>query len=563
MDLAIEADFDEAFGMDTVDDTKSLQADFNRSFKTNVEELKNRSAAKSSPEHSQESDVDCVLNSINPDASPAGSVIEKSSEFPDQDEMEDDEIDRLDSQFSEVDSIVPSSQTESQQLSSSTDQNSPADQNSPIDQVTTSQEVLLLTNPVFRLPDHVIGYLKVKHITSLFQWQYDCLTAHPGILAGTKNLIFSAPTSAGKSIIADILIHNQLSKTPKKKVLIVLPYISLANEKMQQLQNMFKFSNFSIGGFMGNALPSGGFPATDIAVCTIEKANNIVNKLVAEGKLADIGMVVVDELHEIGTSERGHLLEQMLTKIKFSKKQGTRSEPGKETEPIDVQVVGMSATLPNLKELADWMDAQLFESDFRPVPLQETIKIGTEISKVERTPGKERPDLILHRTIDKVDIKWHEDKSNLLALALETVLEGYSVLVFCNSKSSCEERAKSLAAAIQGIVRMKTEKPNLLKAQATLKNEVLKNDGAFQKEIQEQLSKTPANLDSTLKATLLSAVAYHNADLSVDERDIIESGFKDGHIRVIFCTPTLAAGVNLPGKCAFRFFHIQSIFSLS
>ena len=309
---------------------------------------------------------------------------------------------------------------------------------------------------------------------------------------------------------------------------------------------------------MGNALPSGGFPATDIAVCTIEKANNIVNKLVAEGKLADIGLVVVDELHEIGTSERGHLIEQMLSKIKYSKEQGAQSEPGKEAQPIDVQVVGMSATLPNLKQLADWLDAQLFESDFRPIPLKEMIKIGNEIKEVVRSADKDVPDLNFIRTTEELEIKSRNDTSHLLALALETVLEGYSALVFCNSKKDCERRAKDLTTFIQNILNFDPSKPmdetvksKLLKGQEILKNQVLQKDAAFQKEIQEQLSKTPANLDSTLKTTLLCAVAYHNADLSMDERDIIESGFKEGHIRVIFCTPTLASGVNLPGKCSF------------
>ena len=162
----------------------------------------------------------------------------------------------------------------------------------------------------------------------------------------------------------------------------------------------------------------------------------------------------------------------------------------------------------------------------------------------------------LIREVSELDIKWKDDSSYLMALALETVLDGHSVLVFCNSRRDCERNAEFLAQKIGQIVQFDPDKtrasddvkPKVLKAQSILMSQVLKNDRAFQIDIQEQLSRTSANLDHLLKMTLLSAVAYHNSNLTMDERDIIESGFKEGHIRVIFCTPTLAAGVNLPGE---------------
>ena len=120
---------------------------------------------------------------------------------------------------------------------------------------------------------------------------------------------------------------------------------------------------------MGSVSPAGGIKVTDIAIATIEKANGIVNRLMEEGELGTVGCIVVDELHLLGDPSRGYLLELLLTKIRYV-------SGGQEDADKTVQIVGMSATLPNLQDLAGWLDASLYTTDFRPVPLTENIKIG-------------------------------------------------------------------------------------------------------------------------------------------------------------------------------------------
>ena len=68
---------------------------------------------------------------------------------------------------------------------------------------------------------------------------------------------------------------------------------------------------------MGSQAPPGGMKRADIAICTIEKANSIVNRMLEEGSLPDLGCVVVDELHLLGDPSRGYLLELLLTKIRY------------------------------------------------------------------------------------------------------------------------------------------------------------------------------------------------------------------------------------------------------
>ena len=65
-----------------------------------------------------------------------------------------------------------------------------------------------------------------------------------------------------------------------------------------------------VEGYMGSHAPPGGFVSVDIAVCTIEKANSLLNRLLEENKaLSSLGIVVVDEMHMIGDPHRGYLLE--------------------------------------------------------------------------------------------------------------------------------------------------------------------------------------------------------------------------------------------------------------
>ena len=71
-------------------------------------------------------------------------------------------------------------------------------------------------------------------------------------------------------------------------------------------------------GYMGSHAPPGGLISVDIAVCTIEKANSLLNRLLEEKKaLSSLGIVVVDEMHMIGDPHRGYLLELFLTKVRY------------------------------------------------------------------------------------------------------------------------------------------------------------------------------------------------------------------------------------------------------
>eukprot|EP00094_Tigriopus_californicus_P010747 TCALIF_10365-PA protein Name:"Similar to POLQ DNA polymerase theta (Homo sapiens)" AED:0.03 eAED:0.03 QI:160/0.93/0.76/1/0.81/0.88/17/0/1134 len=385
------------------------------------------------------------------------------------------------------------------------------------------------------LPEMVLMRYRQKGISSMFPWQSQCLTIGSVLEGG--NLVYSAPTSAGKTLVAELLLIKRVLESRKKGILI-LPFVSLAREKMFALQALLQDLPIRVMGFMGSQSPPGGLKRTDLAICTIEKANGLINRALEDGSLSDIGCVVVDELHLLGDPSRGYLLELLLTKIRYM----SFKEPN-----CDIQIIGMSATLPNLDLLALWLDADLFKTDYRPVPLTETIKVGNRIFSNQ---------FEFVRSL-KPQVHIENDSDHLVYLCLETILCGHSVLVFCPTKNWCEKLADTVAKAFFQLGRPNPSDMDLdsreirAKIQAEIKGKELQ-------EVMEQLKRSPAGLDPVLAKAISFGVAYHHAGLTFDERDIIEGSFKRGALRVLIATSTLSSGVNLPARrvivrCPFTF----------
>ncbi|XP_010158189.1 PREDICTED: DNA polymerase theta-like, partial [Eurypyga helias] len=363
----------------------------------------------------------------------------------------------------------------------------------------------------------------------MFEWQAECLML--GQVLEGKNLVYSAPTSAGKTLVAELLILKRVLET-RKKALLILPFVSVAKEKKCYLQALFQEVGVRVEGYMGSMSPAGRFSALDVAVCTIEKANGLINRLIEENKMDSLGVVVVDELHMLGDSRRGYLLELLLTKVRYvtekvAKRQGKMTSPGFG----GIQIVGMSATLPNLGLLASWLDAELYCTDFRPVPLKEQVKIGSNIYDSSMN--------LLREFRPKLQPKGDED--HVVSLCYETVCDGHSVLLFCPSKNWCEKLADIIAREFYG----------LQQAESSARNPALAPVGVDREgidEVLDQLKRSISGLDSVLQRTLPWGVAFHHAGLTFDERDIIEGAFRQGLIRVLAATSTLSSGVNLPAR---------------
>jgi DNA polymerase theta len=136
-------------------------------------------------------------------------------------------------------------------------------------------------------------------------------------------------------------------------ILFIVPFVSLAEEKGRYLRKIWSDMNIGIKIFHGGE--DGGNKLTsdiDVAVCTIEKANIIINNLLEDNNEDQVRMIVIDEVHMLSDSKRGFLLEVLLSKVKYLLKD-------------KIQVVAMSATLPNITDLASWLHASLYTTEYR------------------------------------------------------------------------------------------------------------------------------------------------------------------------------------------------------
>uniref|UniRef100_A0A5F9CWR7 DNA polymerase theta n=1 Tax=Oryctolagus cuniculus TaxID=9986 RepID=A0A5F9CWR7_RABIT len=387
---------------------------------------------------------------------------------------------------------------------------------------------LLLAN--WGLPTAVLEKYDSFGVKKMFEWQAECLLL--GQVLEGKNLVYSAPTSAGKTLVAELLILKRVLEM-RKKALFILPFVSVAKEKKYYLQSLFQEVGIKVDGYMGSSSPAGRFSSLDIAVCTIERANGLVNRLIEEDKMDLLGMVVVDELHMLGDSHRGYLLELLLTKICYITQKSASCRAGL-ASPLSnaVQIVGMSATLPNLELVASWLNAELYHTDFRPVPLLESIKIGNSIYDSSMKLVREFQPL-LH-------VKGDED--HIVSLCYETIRDNHSVLLFCPSKKWCEKLADVVAREFYNLHHQVEE----LVKPPEFPPVILEKKGLL--EVIDQLKRLPSGLDSVLQKTIPWGVAFHHAGLTFEERDIIEGAFRQGLIRVLAATSTLSSGVNLPAR---------------
>lgn len=358
--------------------------------------------------------------------------------------------------------------------------------------------------------------LKTKNIASLYDWQEECLRLKA--IHNRTNLIYALPTSGGKTLVAEIAMLREIILR-KKNVIFVLPYVSIAQEKVQDLMPFAAEFNFMVEEYCagkGSIPPMRRRKKNTIYVCTIEKSQILFDSLYESKRLKEVGLIVVDELHMVGDTQRGYNLETLLTKTMFN-------------QQSSIQILGMSATISNLSQLASFLRADIYTRDFRPVELKEFVKIGPEILsidpnafladafKVERRVGDDYPPTISKR-----------DSDHVAALVLEVIPKS-SCLIFCATKQNCESVATLLADVLPKELRdfKRDDKMNVIDA--------IKEDSG-------------GHICPILARTIPFGVAYHHSGLTSDERKHLEEAFRLNIICIICCTSTLAAGVNLPAQ---------------
>ncbi|MFH1459049.1 MAG: DEAD/DEAH box helicase [Candidatus Omnitrophota bacterium] len=358
------------------------------------------------------------------------------------------------------------------------------------------------TKAIFKtLPKNLQEILTNNGITDLYPPQAKAI--EQGLLTD-KNMILAMPTASGKTLLAELVMLETIL-TKKGNCLYIVPLRALASEKYDEFKERYEKIGIKIGiatSDFDHSNPS--LAKNDILIATAEKVDSLLrqNSSWLGSKLA---CVISDEIHYIGDPHRGPTLETVLTRLISLND--------------NLKIVGLSATIANADQIANWLNANLVISSWRPVVLKEGVYCQGKIKFADGT-SKELDAQHLKRVNDDIS-----------ALAIDCVYEKGQTLVFVNTRRSAQAEARRISKDLSAFLTPK-DRTQL----ASLAQELTKSSA--------EVTKVSKQLSEYTKC----GVAFHHAGLHHNHRKLIEENFRKNIIKVICATPTLAVGVNLPSR---------------
>ena len=351
-------------------------------------------------------------------------------------------------------------------------------------------------------------------IEELFPPQAEAL---PHTLCG-KNLMLAIPTASGKSLVAHItMIQRLLNDLKGRKGVYIVPLKALASEKFEELSKICSSLDLDVGLAIGDrSNEMSKIEESDILVCTSEKLDSMLRT--DPSMISEIGIVVADEFHLIQDPIRGPTLEILLSRIRHHVE--------------NVQIIALSATVGNVEEISQWLDAELVISNWRPVILYSGTLAGLDLTfhSVESPQGTNVKIPKKRRLIGGA-------QKNLHAVMDDTIEIGKQMLVFVSSRSSAQKEARELSAHIKSRIASGKIQPD---------SEMAKSWDSIAKSLSSN-NESSATIKA-LENSVRGGVGFHHAGLTGKQRKIIEQEFRAGSLVCIVATPTLAQGVNLPAS---------------
>ncbi|KAJ9632227.1 putative steryl acetyl hydrolase mug81 [Taxawa tesnikishii (nom. ined.)] len=358
------------------------------------------------------------------------------------------------------------------------------------------------------------GYKALNRMQSL---------VYPVAYKTSENMLICAPTGAGKTDAAMLTILNTIAKNivpnpienPEArdfavhledfKIVYVAPMKALAAEVTEKLGKRLAWLGIQVRELTGDMhLTKSEIVQTQIIVTTPEKWDVVTRKSTGDTELVQkVRLLIIDEVHMLH-DERGAVLESLVA----------RTERQVESTQSLIRIVGLSATLPNYVDVADFLKVNrmaglfYFDQSFRPVPLEQHF-VG-----VKGKPGsKTSRDNLDHVSFEKVK---------------DMLERGHQIMVFVHSRKDTVKTARTMYE-----LAMEEGCTDLF-------------DPSGHEDYSQALRDMKNSKGRELRELVPKGFGTHHAGMPRSDRNLMERLFAEGVLKVLCCTATLAWGVNLP-----------------
>ncbi len=330
------------------------------------------------------------------------------------------------------------------------------------------------------------------------------------------SVLVSAPTGAGKTVIAEYAIEKALKRN--EQVIYTAPVKALSNQKYRDFRA--RYGEEMVGILTGDVSMN---PEAPILIMTTEIYRNSLFE--SSERIAKIGWVIFDEVHYLDDAERGTVWEEALL---FT--------------PPHIRILALSATVPNVKQLAAWIrethdrPVEVVQESHRPVPLHFQFqcqgKIMKDFPQLRRDGYLNRENWRLSSKERRRGIPAMRAKPNRLDTLLEHVQaqRQMPVIYFAFGRRRTETLAWE-AARFDFLTDSERSQITSL------------YDGLAER---YDLTREKSAVD--LRPLIEQGIAYHHAGMLPTLKEVVEQLFTSRLIKLIFTTETFAIGINMPAK---------------
>jgi len=341
------------------------------------------------------------------------------------------------------------------------------------------------------------------------------------ILERGQAVVVTAPTGAGKTMVAEAAVH--LALAAGRRAFYTTPIKALSNQKYGDFRD--RYGEGRVGLLTGDNVINGDAP---LVVMTTEVLRNMI--YADSAALRDLGVAVLDEVHYLQDRYRGAVWEEIIIHLRR-----------------DVQLVSLSATIANPQEFTDWIAERrgptgLVVETHRPVPLESLYMLRDRHREHHIDlfpvfgPGGTRPNPAVVRLLKKGRGRFRRfGYPSRLDVVTRLRREGLlPAIYFIFSRAGCEQATRVVAEARLDLTT--EEERREIRAGA------------------EELTRHLPAADLGVLGyagwleELERGVAAHHAGMVPAFKETVEDLFRRGLLKVVFATETLALGINMPAR---------------